>query len=88
MPDNGTRQPFPHGIAAAIRLDDDVDRLDPVQVPGIALFAPVGGTRDAECGNLVEPKGMAVRFAFHQNHLPRFMRLVEAVKAIQARFGP
>ena len=88
MPDSGTRQPFSHGIATAIRLDNDVDRLDPVQVPGITLFAPVGGTRDAERRNLVEPKGVAVRFAFDQNHVPRFMRVVEAVKAIQARFGP
>ena len=88
MPDSGTRQPFPHGIAAAIRLEDDVDRLDPIQVPSITLFAPVGGTRDAERRNLMEPKRVAVRFAFDQNHVPRFMRLVEAVKAIQARFGP
>ena len=86
--DRGARQPLPNGIATAIRLDDDVDRLDPVQVPSITLFAPIGGTGYAERRNPVEPERVAVGLPFDQNHLASFLRLGETVKAVEAGFVP
>jgi hypothetical protein len=88
MPDCGTGQPLPNGVATAIRLDDDVDRLNPIQVPSIALFAPICGAGYAKGRNPVKPEGVTVGFAFDQGHLPFPPRVRKTVKAVQARFCP
>jgi hypothetical protein len=42
---------LPHCVATAIRLDDDVDGLDPIKVPSVTLLTPVTSTRNAERAN-------------------------------------
>jgi hypothetical protein len=88
MPDCGTGQPLPNGIATVIRLGDDVDCLNPIQVPSVALLPPVRSAGYAKGRNPVKSKGVAVGFAFDQDDLSRLLHLGKTVEAVQARLGP
>ena len=77
-----------HSIATAIGLDDDINRINPVEMTGVALLPPVGGAWYADRGNPVKPKGVAIRFSFDQSHLSLLPRLGQAVEAVEARLGP
>src|SRR5262245_42804085 len=88
MPDRRTRQPFFYGVATVIRLDDNVNRLNPVQVRSVALLTPVWRAGYAKGRNPVEPKGVAVGFALDQDDLAPLLRLGKTVEAVQARLGP
>ena len=85
MPDGRTCQPFANGVAATVRLDDDIDRVDSIQVAGITIFSIVRSAGDADSGNAVKPQRVAVRLALDERHLPRLARILDAVKAIQER---
>jgi hypothetical protein len=74
-------------MATAIRLDDDVDCLEPIEVPHVAVFPPVSGTRDAERGNPVVPKGVTIRFALNQDDLARLLHIGKTTEAVEAGLG-
>ena len=84
----GPRQPFAHGLATAVRLNDDKDRLDSIEVINVAVFAPIGGARKAKRGNAMGPQGMAVGFSFDQHHVSGLVGFGEPLLAIKANFGP
>jgi hypothetical protein len=60
MPDIGSRKPSFDRITPTIRLEDDVDSLDPVEVASIAILAPIGSAGYAKGRKSMKPQGMAV----------------------------
>ena len=74
-------------VATPLRLVNDENRFDPIQVMRIALLTPVTDAGDAKRGNPVEPERVAVGFPLDQHHKSSAARIGEMVKAVEAGFA-
>src|SRR5215207_4899422 len=85
MPDGRLRKPLPHGLAAAVRLDHDIDRLNPVEVLRVPVLPPVVRTRNADSRDTVVPEGVNVGLAFDQDDGTGIPRLGETIEPVELR---
>jgi len=83
--DGRLREPLPHRGTATIRLKDGVDGSDPIKVVRVTVFAPIGCSRNTQCGNAVMPKGVNIALTLDEDDVPCLTRLSEAVESVELR---
>src|SRR5262249_12881045 len=81
-----SREPLAQGGSALVRLDDDVDGRDAVEVLG-PLVAPARGSGKPERGKAVVPERLAVALPLDHHHEPCRPGLADAGEPVQAWLG-
>ena len=69
MSDGRLRQPFLDRFPALVGLDDDINCVDAVEVPSVAILLPIRSSRNAERRESIVPEGMNVAFPFDQGDM-------------------